>query len=165
MTDPQHQPERRFYRWWARNWHAGPVFAGICLILAALLILAIISGCAQSQTREESQTEKADTITVTGSITVPTADGPRAVPVSITVDRKGTESEAKQSDTRSGIDGAAIGREIATAIGPVIGAAVQAGGVPWAQILGGVGTATVAATTGYLALKKREQLRPERRKP
>lgn len=54
MTDPQHHPERRFYRWWARNWHAGPVFAGVCLLLAALLILAILSGCTQTRTETAS---------------------------------------------------------------------------------------------------------------
>ncbi|WP_230685834.1 hypothetical protein, partial [Streptococcus pneumoniae] len=80
----------------------------------------------------------------------------------VTIDRKGTESASTQAETKAGVDGAAIGREIASALGPVMQAAVASTGVPWAQILGGVGTATVAATTGYLALKKREQMKPAR---
>jgi ABC-type uncharacterized transport system permease subunit len=164
VSDPQHQPQRRFYRFWHRNWQWSCITNLILIVLIALLALFIFTGCSQTRTEEQTETQKVDKITVAGSLTIPTADGPRAVPVSLTIDRTGTEQAERQAESKTGVDSEAIGRSLAAALGPVMQAAVASTGVPWAQIMGGVGTAAVAATTGYLALKKREQLRPERRK-
>jgi hypothetical protein len=48
MTDPQHQPELRFWRFWARNWFLGPVAAGIALVLLCSLgiwLALLLAGC------------------------------------------------------------------------------------------------------------------------
>lgn len=154
-------PWRMWYDFRNRNWWQ--VDFALWLIIVGLFVF-IFTGCTKTQTREQTQTEKIDVVKITGTIPMDGPEGVIQVPIALTIDRTGTEQEEKQAESKTGIDGAAVGREIAHAIGPVISAAVASGGVPWAQILGGVGTATVAATTGYLALKKREQLRPERTK-
>lgn len=153
-------PWRRFYQWCNRNWWQ--IHTAMIMAILALLAFALM-GCTQTQTREQTETQKIDKVTVTGTVPFQGADGIIQVPVSFTIDRTGTEQRERQAESKTGMDGAAIGREMAAALGPVISTAMASTGVPWAQILGGVGTATVAATTGYLALKKREQLRPERR--
>lgn len=131
----------------------------IIAFLLALAATALLTGCT-TQTREQTDTEKWDKVTLTGSLTVPTAEGPRPVPLSITVDRTGGEKQAKESDSRTGIDGAAIGREIAAVLAPLI---QTAGGPSLMSILNAAGLGLTAATTGYLAVKKREQLRAEKK--
>lgn len=132
-------------------------------ILAMLFLMAYLTlaGCTQSQTREQTATDKVDKISVSGTLTIPTAEGPKPVPVSFTIDRRGTEDARKESDTRSSIDGAAIGREVAAALAPIM---ASTGGPSLLSILGTAGAGLTAATTGYLALKKREQLRPEKKR-
>lgn len=125
----------------------------------AFIIAIYLTGCTQTQTREQAQTEKVDRVTISGAVPMQGPEGIIQVPVSFTLDRTGTEHERKESDSRTGIDGAAIAREIAAALGPVMSAAMASGGVPWAQILSGAGTAVVAATTGYLAVAKRGQMK------
>lgn len=132
------------------------IFLWLILALASFLWL---TGCTQSQTRETTDTTKVDKITVSGTLTLPTAEGPKPVPVSFTIDRRGTEEQTKDSDTRTGIDGAAIGREIGAVIAPLI---AGSGGPSLLSILSGAGAAATVATTGYLALKKREQLKPRK---
>lgn len=127
----------------------------LAVALVAVVLLLATTGCAKSRT--EAETVKHDRISVSGTATVPTAEGPRAIPVSFTIDRRGTEST--ESETKSGLDGAAIGREIAASLGPLLGAA--SGGMPWAQLLGGIGGAGTLATTAYLALQKRQQMRQD----
>lgn len=135
------------------------------MIRAALVIFAMYHalGCASAtRATEQVQTEKWDKITVTGVVQMPQAEGGAVpLPVSLTIVRTGGESREKTSESKTSIDGAAIGREIAAALGPVMMAAKGAA-MPWTSILSGAGTAVVAATTGYLALAKRKQMRPER---
>lgn len=131
----------------------------ICGILCVLALVAVIAltGCIKSSTA--SDTVKQDRIVISGSLTIPTAEGPKAVPISFSVDRRGTE--AIESKTQTGPDGAAIGREIAAALGPLLAAGT--GGAPWGQLLGGIGGAGTLATTAYLAMQKRKQMRQETR--
>ncbi len=140
--------------------HKALWLAFLTLLLVAIGIM--LAGCTQSQTREQIATDKVDKISVSGTMTIPTAEGPRPVPISFTIDRRGYEDQRKEADTRTGVDGAAVGREIAAVLGPVL-AASTGGGFSWSSILAGVGGAATAATTGYLALKKREQLKPVRK--
>jgi len=128
-------------------------------MIRIIVVALILAGCTQTQTREQAQTEKIDRVTISGAVPMQGPEGIIQVPVSFTLDRTGTEQAVKEIDSRTGIDGAAIGREIAAALGPVVTAAVASTGVPWAQILGGAGTAVVAATTGYLAIAKRGQIK------
>lgn len=133
----------------------------IVLVTAAILAAVLMLGGCASATRatEQVQTEKWDKITVTGVVQMPQPEGGAvALPVSFTIDRTGGESREKTSESKTAIDGAAIGREIAAALGPVMMAA-KGGAMPWTSILSGAGTAVVAATTGYLALAKRNQVK------
>ena len=84
------------------------IHATIALMLA-LVILAVLAGCTQEQVREQSATEKLDRISASGTVTVPTADGPHPVPVSFVIDRRGSEDQRRESDARTSVDGAAIG--------------------------------------------------------
>jgi hypothetical protein len=168
-------PWRSWYDFCNRNWWQLDLLQN-CLLIAAigvivylivrlqkygipLLALAVLTGCTQSQTREQTETQKIDKVTVTGTVPMAGPEGIIQVPVSFTIDRTGTEQKEKQSETKTGIDGEALGRSIAASLGPVISAAVASTGVPWAQILSGGATAVVAATTGYLAIAKRGQMR------
>ena len=130
----------------------------VLVFLALILACLALSSCTQSQTREQVATEKLDRISVSGTVTVPTADGPRPMPVSFVIDRRGSEDQRREADTRTSVDGAAIGRDIAAVLGPLMLAA-SGGGVAWPTILAGIGGVATTAATGYLALKKREQIR------
>ena len=117
----------------------------ICLPLAILL-----TGCF-SQSR--SETQRLDRISFQAQVPVPTAEGVKIVPVAGTIRRVGTETE----ETRSGPDTDAITQAVVAGLAtmaPATGATF-----PWSNMLGGVAAAFTAATTGYLALKKREQMK------
>ena len=118
----------------------------ICLPLALLL-----SGCF-SQSR--SETQRIDRISFQAQVPVPTPGGVKIVPVAGTIRRVGTESE----ETRSGPDTDAITQAVAAGLA-TFGPAAAGAAFPWSNVLGGVGAAFTAATTGYLALKKREQMK------
>jgi hypothetical protein len=162
VTDQQHQPQRRFYRFWNRNWQWSVIVNIILMAAIGVLLLIVMSSCTQSQTREQTETQKVDKVTISGTVPMQGPEGIIQVPVSFTIDRTGTEQRERESDTRTSIDGAAVGREMAAALAPVLSSALASTGVPWAQILGGVGTAAVAATTGYLAIAKRGQIRKDK---
>jgi hypothetical protein len=120
-------------------------------LLVIIPIALLLSGCF-SQSR--SETQRLDRISFQAQVPVPTAEGVRIVPVAGTIRRVGTESE----ETRSGPDTDAITQAVAAGLA-TFGPAVGGGGFPWSNVLGGVGAAFTAATTGYLALKKREQMK------
>lgn len=128
--------------------------------LAIFLFCLLASGCAKSETRETVAIEKQDRIGISGTITVPTSDGPKAVPVAFTIDRTGSEDRLKESQTKTGVDGEAIGRSVAAALAPIL--AAQGGGMGWMSILSGIGGAATVATTGYLAIAKHKQMKPRR---
>jgi hypothetical protein len=121
-----------------------------CLLTLIPLTL-LLAGCF-SQSR--SETTRTDRITFQVQVPVPTAEGVKVVPVTGTIRRIGTEQE----ESHAGPDTEAITQAVAqglAALGPVATGA----GFPWSNVLGGVGATLTAATTGYLALKKREQMR------
>ena len=41
MSDPQHKPERRFYRFWARNWELAPVCLAIGIVGIVVGVMAL----------------------------------------------------------------------------------------------------------------------------
>ncbi len=102
------EPQRRYLR---------PIGLG-------LLILAL-SGCTRSQQETQQETQKAETIRVSGTIIVPTADGPVSTPIALTIDRHGSESTAATTTSQTRLDGAAIGQEIGAAAAGAINAGVS----------------------------------------
>jgi len=131
------------------------------LFLCAIFLLA---GCTQSQTREQTTTDKTDRITVSGVVTVPTAEGPKPMPVTITVVRDGSETQQKESETKTAMDGAAIGQQIGAAAAAAISTAATGSGgslLPgWSKDLLNAG---MTAGIGWLALKKHQQMRNTRK--
>jgi hypothetical protein len=120
-------------------------------LLVIIPIALLLSGCF-SQTR--SETQKTDRITFQAQVPVPTAEGVKIVPVTGTIRRVGTESE----ESHAGPDTDAITQAVAAGLASLAPAAAGAA-FPWSGVLGSVGAAFTAATTGYLALKKREQMK------
>ncbi len=120
-------------------------------LLVIIPIALLLSGCF-SQTR--SETQKTDRITFQAQVPVPTAEGVKVVPVTGTIRRVGTESE----ETHAGPDTEAITQAVAAGLATIAPVATGAA-FPWSNVLSGVGAAFTAATTGYLALKKREQMK------
>jgi hypothetical protein len=121
------------------------------ILLFTLLPVLVMPGCF-SQTR--SETTKTDRITFTAQVPVATAEGMKVVPVSGSIRRVGTEEE----QTRTAPDTEAITAAITQSLAAMLPAATNMA-FPWTNILTGAGAAFTAATTGYLALKKREQMK------
>jgi hypothetical protein len=116
-------------------------------VLPFLAILSLV-GCG---TRSEERTD----YKWSGSITVPvpTAEGkivPTPVPFKITGQANAEKIE------KTGVDTDAVAEVVRTTI---MAAMAGSGGMGWTTILSGAGALATAATTGYLALAKREQLK------
>ncbi len=120
-------------------------------LLILVPIALLLSGCF-SQSR--SETTKTDRITFQAQIPIVTNEGVKLVPVTGTIRRVGSESE----ETHTGPDTDAIAQAVAQGLATLAPMATGAA-FPWSNVLGGVGAAFTAATTGYLALKKREQMK------
>lgn len=119
--------------------------------LTLIPVALLLTGCF-SQSR--SETTRTDRITFQAQIPVPTAEGVKMVPVAGSIRRVGSEQE----ETHAGPDTEAITQAVAQGLAAAAPLATGAA-FPWSNVLDGVGAAFTAATTGYLALKKREQMR------
>lgn len=114
-----------------------------------LILVFLLVGCA-SQTREVGNQKWSGSVT----IPIPTADGkvvPTPVPFRVTGETTTT------SETKTTVDAEEIATK--TAIAVVSAMQIAAGGTPWAQLAGGIGGLATVATTGYLALAKRDQIK------
>jgi hypothetical protein len=78
----------------------------------------------------------------------------KLLPVSGSLRRVGIEQEESHAGPDTDAIAQAITSSLAT-LAPALGGAA----VPWATALGGAGALLTAATTGYLAIKKREQMK------
>jgi len=120
-------------------------------LMSVLLVAVLLTGCfSQSRTN----TTHTDRITFQMQVPLPTAEGVKIVPVSGSIRRVGIEQE----ETHAGPDTEAITQALTSTLAtlaPAFGGAA----FPWANALGGAGAVLTAATTGYLAMKKREQLK------
>jgi uncharacterized protein YceK len=139
-----------------------------CILLLALLAIIglLLGGCASNtRSTESTQTDKQDDVTISGVISIPKDEGgTQAVPVTFTIKRTGSETREKQSESSTKPDYTAMGQAMATALQPVIAALAPTGGPSLLNLLGSIGGMATVATTGYLALKKREQLKPTKNK-
>lgn len=121
------------------------------ILLLPVVPLLLLPGCF-SQSR--SETTRTDRITFQAQVPIPTAEGVKLLPVSGSLKHVGIEQE----ETHAGPDTDAITQAITSSlasIAPALGGAA----FPWTGALSGAGAVLTAATTGYLALKKREQLK------
>jgi outer membrane murein-binding lipoprotein Lpp len=121
------------------------------LLLAAMVWCAfLLAGCAGTRDMQ------------TRSVTVQVREelnAGKVVRLKTTTTTNATEQEA----TTSAPDGALIGEQAASAaiaaLKAIPAAAPVATGIDWASILAGGGALATTAATGYLAVKKREQMR------
>ena len=137
--------------WW-------PPGCGITAALVAVVACVLTwSGCTRSESQTASQTK--GTTTLSGTIPMAGPDGViRPQPVTLML--KTQETTSSETQTKEGLDGAAIGQQIGSAAAAAIASGVSAapgGGV--ISLLGDAASALLVGTTGYLALKKREQMK------
>lgn len=76
---------------------------------------------------------------------------------------------SEQESATTALDGALIGAQISEAVGAAIKSAIPlaapiSAGVDWASALASGGALATAAASGYLAVKKREQIRAQPKK-
>lgn len=91
-------------------------------ILGALLALALLlSGCSETRTSTQALTDKADTVTVSGTAHVP---GVGAVPVQLQIERSGNETLRQESESHTKIDAAAIAQQVGSVVGKSLDAAI-----------------------------------------
>jgi hypothetical protein len=127
-------------------------------LLRALTIIPLLVLCSGCAWQSRSETTKQDRITFQAQVPMATAEGVKVVPVTGTIRRTGTEEESRREAPDTEAIAALIQERVTQGLA-TIGAAGVGGGFPWANVVGGIGAAFTAATTGYLALKKREQMR------
>ncbi len=137
------------------------VLVWFILAIGVLIAVQILAGCTErkAETREKTTTTK-DVVQFKATIPFPTGEGIKLLPISGTLTATGSEvaESTAHSETRTAPDTEAL----VAALGQVvdrIAPAIAATATPWATILGGVGAAATTAATGYLALKKRDQIR------
>jgi hypothetical protein len=147
---------RVLYRLINRNWWQ--ITSALLGVILLLLLLLAMGGC----TRSESQARTVEIEKTTG-----TENGK---PVDLTTIRR-TQTETQ---TTAGIDPQAIASAVSTAVSAAIPGADSIGRAvaaafpkpepanDWPTLAGTVGATLTAATTGYLALKKREQMKAPR---
>lgn len=121
-----------------------------------LLIPFILALCACVESRKDT-TENVvhhDHLVIAGTMSLPGPSGAVAVPVHLTIDHDGTDRTTSHEEKTTTIDAAAIGREIAGALGPVMSVA---GGQSPLGIAGNIGQLLLAlAGTGYVVHKVRK---------
>lgn len=116
-----------------------------------IIVVFIMPGCFSLSRSERSTTER---ISFQAQVPIPTAEGVKLLPITGHVRRVAVEQE----ESHAGPDTDAITQAISgslASLAPVLGGAA----FPWTGALGGAGALLTAATTGYLALKKREQMK------
>ena len=137
--------------------HWRGVAIGLFVLILVYALVTILAGCTRSESQTASQTR--GTTTLSGSIPMAGADGViRPQPVTMTLSTR--ESTTSETQTKEGLDGAAIGQQIGAAAAAAISAGISA--APGGSALSWVGdaaTALLVGTTGYLAVKKREQMK------
>lgn len=116
-------------------------------LLIVFMSVILVAGCT-------SRTEEKTAYEWKGSVTVPvtTAEG-KIVPTPVPFKLSGSANTEKTE--KSGVDTDAI----AEVVRVTIMAAMAGSGTNWLSILGGAGGLATAATTGYLALAKRDQMK------
>lgn len=141
-------------------------------LVAILAILFMLGGCFRSEA--QTATSKEDQITVAGTAEVP---GVGSVPVTLRIDRRGTEDATTESKTQ--IDGKAIGDQIGAAAGQAVRAAIAQAVPALAEMTkasapagglggldgGGLLTGAMALGTAYVLNRQKEasRLRSEER--
>lgn len=127
------------------------------VLIIAWLFIAI--GCTETRTEKETQIERNDDVHLSGSISLPIPDGqggivPMPIPIDITVERIGTESQSEKGQQETKINANAIGQQIgATASAALKSALASMTGIklPESKAGGGITAAEGTLATGLTA--------------
>ena len=89
----------------------------------AIILCVILCGCTETRSERQADTEKHDTITISGTAHVPIPGaGVVAVPIEFTAERRGTESLTEQTQSKTQIDSAAIAQQVGATVGKLVDA-------------------------------------------
>ncbi len=93
--------------------------------LVFLLAVLALAGCTETRATKDAQTDRSDTLTMSGSVTVPMPQGGVAViPVELTVERNGKETLREESESHTQIDAAAVAQQVGAVVGKSLDAAI-----------------------------------------
>lgn len=129
------------------------------------LVFLILTGCSeertQGQVQTDAQTDRTESITVSGTVSVPTEAGLLPIPVDLHVERTVTETKSQvarnESRTTKQIDANAIAQQLGGALGKTVEVALAKltggliGGARSSGISGFLGTPEGATTASGLA--------------
>lgn len=129
-------------------------------VLVGLWLILALCGCTETRTEKQADTEKRDTLTVSGTAHVP---GLGPVPVDLTIDRSGSERLVEHSESRTQIDSAAIAQQVGAVVSKSLDAVVakmtglqrSGGGIDLLGLLSGTGGAAATAYALREALARR----------
>ncbi len=94
-------------------------------VIIYLFLFVGLCGCTETRSEKQASIEKRDTYTVSGSAAVPLPQGgTAAVPVSLTVERVGSERLTEHSEEKTQIDGTAIAQQVGAVVGKSLDAVV-----------------------------------------
>jgi hypothetical protein len=134
------------------------------LLLIALvgLVIVMLSGCTETRGTRQAETDKSDTVTVSGTAHVP---GIGSVPLQLHIERSGSESLREESESKTKIDSAAIAQQVAAVVGKSFDAAIAkvtglqpSGPTPTeGGLLGGLGGLALLAGREWLARRREEK--------
>lgn len=143
--------------------HRDNLRAVLAFALLALVVLMLCS-CTQTRAERQAETEKQDTVSVSGTAHVP---GIGDVPVSLSITRQGSESLREQSESRTQIDAAAIAQQVGAVVGKSLDAAIakltglqtsNAGITPTeGGLAGGLGGLALLAGREWMARRREQQ--------
>lgn len=151
------------------SWSVLPWRRALMIVVLVLFVLAMLTGCTETRTERQADTEKRDTFTVRGDATVPMPQGGTAlIPVEFTVERVGSERLVEHSESKTQIDGAAIAQQVGGMVGKTLDAAIakltglqlsNARGVTPTEggLMGGLGGLALLAGREWLARRREEQ--------
>ena len=128
-------------------------------ILVLLATLAT-TGCVRSTRESQTDTQKQDTISVQGDLSVPDGNGGiLLLPLDLRVVRSGTEVAVEASETKTGPDTEAIAGAVMRGVKTLLSSGTGGGMPALGTILDTVVGGTTTAGIRYLALAKRRQMR------
>lgn len=92
-----------------------------------LIFLAVLfTGCTQTETTRQSDVNKTDKFTMSGSVVLPVPGGGSAVvPIELTATRSGNESLTEHSESKTKIDAEAIAQQVSAVVSKTVQAAIS----------------------------------------
>jgi hypothetical protein len=127
--------------------------------------MVFFAGCTETRTTNESQTRHADSVTVSGSASIPSPTGTIFVPIEFKIERTGTEDQHTEGESKTKIDSAVIAQQVGDVVGKLVDAGIakvtgmQPKGLSLTEGggLAGAGTAMAWALREMMARRREEK--------